>query len=112
MPFFFDWSTVDNPTGLFLPVILVVAFYFLFIKPNKARRKQFTEMQSSVVPGVRVMTTSGIYGVVTAVNEASVSVEIAPGVVIELVTAAIGRVIVPQSAEGAQPITDAQEGEL
>jgi len=103
---------VDNPTGLFLLVILVVAFYFLFIKPNKARRKQFTEMQSSVVPGVRVMTTSGIFGVVTAVNEESVSIEIAPGVVIEVVTAAIGRVIVPQSAEAAQPTTDAQEGDL
>ena len=103
---------MDNPTGLFLPVILVVAFYFLFIKPNKARRKQFAEMQSSVVPGVRVMTTSGIFGVITAVNEASVLVEIAPNVTIELVTAAIGRVIVPESAEAAQSTIDTQEGEL
>ena len=103
---------MDNPTGLFLPVILVVAFYFLFIKPNKARRKQFTEMQSSVVPGVRVMTTSGIFGVVTAVNDASVLVEIAPNVTIELVTAAIGRVIVPESAEAGQSTTETQEGEL
>ena len=103
---------MDNLTGLFLPVALVIAFYFLFIKPNKARRKQFTEMQSSVVPGVRVMTTSGIYGVVTGVNDGTVSVEIAPGVVIQLATAAIGRVIVPQSAEAAQPSTDVQEGEI
>ncbi len=103
---------MDNPTGLFLPVILVIAFYFLFIKPNKARRKQFTEMQSSVVPGVRVMTTSGIFGVVTAVSPESVSVEIAPGVVIEIVTAAIGRVIVPESAEATQPTAEPHEGEI
>jgi preprotein translocase subunit YajC len=112
LPFFFDWSIVDNLTGLFLPVILVIAFYFLFIKPNKARRKQFSEMQSSVVPGVRVMTTSGIFGVVIAVNADSVNVEIAPGVTIELVTAAIGRVIVPESNEAAHPSSDAHEGEL
>ena len=103
---------MENLTGLFLPVALVFAFYFLFIKPNKARRKQFAEMQSSVAPGVRVMTTSGIFGVVSAVNEESVSVEIAPGVIIELATAAIGRVIVPQSSEAARPNTDEQEGEI
>ena len=103
---------MDNPTGLFLLVILVIAFYFLFIKPNKARRKQFTQMQSSVVPGVRVMTTSGIFGVVTAVNADSVNVEIAPGVEIELVTAAIGRVIVPESDEASLPTSEPQEGEI
>ena len=69
-------------------------------------------MQGSLVPGVRVMTTSGIFGVVTTVTEEIVTVEIAPGVNIELVPAAIGKIIVPQSAEGSAARDEIQEGEL
>jgi len=103
---------VSNLSGLLPIVIVIVAFYFLFIKPSKARRKLLTDMQGSLVPGVRVMTTSGIFGVVSTVTDEIVTIEIARGVVIELVPAAIGRVIVPESAEASAAHEEIQEGEL
>jgi preprotein translocase subunit YajC len=103
---------VSNLSGLLPIVIVIVAFYFLFIKPSKARRKLLTDMQGSLVPGVRVMTTSGIFGVVSTVTDEIVRIEIAPGVIIEVVPAAIGRVIVPESAEASAPHEEIQEGEL
>jgi preprotein translocase subunit YajC len=103
---------VSNLSGLLPIVIVIVAFYFLFIKPSKARRKLLTDMQGSLVPGVRVMTTSGIFGVVSTVTDEIVRIEIAPGVIIEVVPAAIGRVIVPESAEASAPHEGIQEGEL
>jgi len=103
---------VSNLSGLLPIVIVVVAFYFLFIKPSKARRKLLTDMQGSLVPGVRVMTTSGIFGVVTTVTDEIVTIEIARGVNIELVPAAIGKIIVPESAEGSAVRDEIQEGEI
>ena len=103
---------MSNLSGLLPIVIVIVAFYFLFIKPSKARRKLLTDMQGSLVPGVRVMTTSGIFGVVSTVTDEIVRIEIAPGVIIEVVPAAIGRVIVPESAEASAPHEGIQEGEL
>ncbi len=103
---------MSNLSGLLPIVIVIVAFYFLFIKPSKARRKLLTDMQGSLVPGVRVMTTSGIFGVVSTVTDEIVRIEIAPGVIIEVVPAAIGRVIVPESAEASAPHEEIQEGEL
>ncbi len=102
---------MSNLSGLLPIVIVIVAFYFLFIKPSKARRKLLTDMQGSLVPGVRVMTTSGIFGMVSTVTDEIVSIEVAPGVIIELVPGAIGRVIVPESAEAAATHEDIQDGD-
>ena len=103
---------MSNLSGLLPIVIVIVAFYFLFIKPSKSRRKLLTDMQGSLVPGVRVMTTSGIFGVVSTVTDEIVTIEIAKGVIIELVPAALGRVSVPQSAEASAAHEEIQEGEL
>ena len=103
---------MSNLSGLLPIVIVVAAFYFLFIKPSKARRKLLTDMQGSLVPGVRVMTTSGIFGTVSTVTDEIVTIEIAKGVIIEVVPGAIGRVIVPQSAEASAAHGEIQEGEL
>ena len=102
---------MSNLSGLLPIVIVVAAFYFLFIKPSKARRKLVTDMQGSLVPGVRIMTTSGIFGVVNTVTAEIVTIEVAKGVFIEVVPGAIGRVIVPQSAEAAATQDEIQDGE-
>ena len=103
---------MSNLSGLLPIVIVVVPFYILFINPSKARRKLLTDMQGSLVPGVRVMTTSGIFGTVSSVTDEIVMIEIAKGVIIELVPGAIGRVIVPQSAEASAAHGEIQEGDL
>ena len=51
------------------------------------------------------MTTAGVFGTVRSVAPQAISVEIAPGVVIEMVPQAVGR-LVPQPDE-ADPALDA-----
>ncbi|MDD2858248.1 MAG: preprotein translocase subunit YajC [Candidatus Nanopelagicales bacterium] len=92
-------------------VLLAVVFYFLILRPMQARKRAQASMQSGLVVGVRIMTTSGIFGTVIGVVDDIVRVEIAPGVVIELLGAAIARVIVPESAEAASTPDDLPEGE-
>ncbi|GAA0933093.1 preprotein translocase subunit YajC [Nonomuraea longicatena] len=82
--------------GSILPlVLLVVVFYFLLIRPQRKRQQEAVKMQNSLSPGTRVMTTTGLFATVVAVDHEDVILEIAPGIETRWVKAAIGRVITP-----------------
>ena len=74
----------------FLPFALIlVIFYFLILLPMKRRQKKIQEFQDSLKVGDKVVTTGGIYGKITRVNDRSLQVEIADRVRIEVSRAAI-----------------------
>jgi len=95
----------QGPGGLwqFLPFALILGiFYFLILMPMKNRQKKVQEFQSSLQVGDRVVTTGGIYGQVTKLNEKTVQVQIADKVRIEIARAAIG------GKQGEAPVVDNQ----
>jgi preprotein translocase subunit YajC len=95
----------QSPGGLwsFLPFALILGiFYFLILMPMKKRQKKVQEFQSSLSVGDRVVTTSGIYGQVTKLNEKTVQVQIADKVRVEIARAAIG------GRQGEEPVVDNQ----
>jgi len=49
---------------LFLPLILV-AMYFLMIRPQRKRMRDQQDLQKSVEVGQDVVTTSGVFGTIT-----------------------------------------------
>jgi preprotein translocase subunit YajC len=76
-----------------LPLILIlVIFYFLLIRPQQKRMKQHQDMVSALRRGDTVVTSGGIIGKVTKVDDTEVSVEIATGTVIRVVRHTIGEV--------------------
>lgn len=86
----------NNPLATFLPLILlVVVFYFLLIRPQRKRQQEMLQMQNSLTPGVRVMTTTGLFGTVARIEDDDVILEVAPGVETRWLKAAIGRVVPP-----------------
>ena len=71
--------------GMALPLpLMVVAFYFLLIRPQSKRAKEQREMLSKIAVGDEIATTGGIFGKVTEVGDQFLSVEIADGVNIKL----------------------------
>ena len=83
----------QSPGGLwqFLPFALILAiFYFLILLPMKKRQKKVQEFQSALKVGDKIVTTSGIYGQITKLNDKSVQVQIADKVRIEIARAAVG----------------------
>src|SRR5687768_9566693 len=81
-----------NQLVAFLPLLLIgVVFYFLLIRPQSQRRRAQMEMQSSIEGGDEIVTTSGIYGTVTDIDDdfGIVSLEVAPGTEIRIARAAI-----------------------
>lgn len=78
----------------FLPfIVIIVLFYFLLIRPQQKRAKQARELQLNLQPGDRVMLTAGFFGTVTEVEETTtnIKVEIADGVVIQVVRQAVAQ---------------------
>ncbi|MFI7455146.1 preprotein translocase subunit YajC [Nonomuraea sp. NPDC049714] len=81
-------------------ILLVVVFYFLLIRPQRKRQQEALKMQNSLAPGARVMTTTGLFATVVAVENEDVILEVAPGIETRWVKAAIGRVVTP----GDEPV--------
>ncbi len=83
-------STV-SPWVQLLPFAFVLAiFYFIILLPMKRRQKKVQQFLETLKVNDRVITTGGIYGVITKVNERSVQLQIADKVRIEVSKAAIG----------------------
>jgi preprotein translocase subunit YajC len=72
---------------------IAAAFWLLIIRPSSSRRKAQAALVASLAPGQRIMTTAGVFGTVTSIDAERVSVEIAPGVVIEMLAAGIAQVV-------------------
>jgi preprotein translocase subunit YajC len=78
----------------FLPLVGIALLFWLFIiRPQSRRQKELRTMQSSLSVGDEVVLTSGIFGVVDALEDDRVSVEVATGVVIQVARGAIGTVV-------------------
>ncbi len=80
-----------SPYVQLIPVALVFAiFYFIILLPSKQKQKKLDAFLAGLKVGDRVVTTGGIYGSVTKVNEQSVQLQVANNVRIEVAKASIG----------------------
>ena len=75
----------------FLPFALILAiFYFIILLPMRRRQKKVEEFQAALKVGDKIVTTSGIYGVISKTNDKSVHLQVAEKVRIEVGRSAIG----------------------
>jgi preprotein translocase subunit YajC len=76
---------------LLLPYALILAiFYLLVLMPMQRRQKKVQAFQDGLKVGDKIVTTSGIYGQITRLNDKSVQVQIADKVRIEVARASVG----------------------
>jgi len=87
--------------GILLPVVLLAgAFWLLVLRPARARQREALAVVDRVAPGARVMTTAGLFGTVRAVDGDQVDLEIAPGVVVRYMAAAVAKIVPEESGPG------------
>ena len=61
--------------GLIVPMALIfVMMYFMMIRPQSQQRKRLAQMLETLKAGDKVVTTSGIVGVVLTVKDKTVSI--------------------------------------
>jgi preprotein translocase subunit YajC len=83
-----------DPSGLLqvvgFPILLIVMFYFLMIRPQQKRAKEHQAMITNLKRGDVVELNSGLVGKVVRVEDREVGIEIAQGVTVKVVKAMIG----------------------
>lgn len=99
------------------PILLIILMVILLALPvwstfrqNKQLR-QIREMQARLAPGAEVLTGSGQHGIVVAVDETTVDLEIANGVVTRWERAAIVRNVNEEEAKQAADATPADSAD-
>ena len=71
---------------------MAVIFYFLLIRPQQKRQKEHQRLLSDLKTGDKVVTTSGIHGLIANVKDTTFLVKIADNVKIEVDKNAIASV--------------------
>ena len=93
---------------LMLPLLLVLVLAVPLVMSTRKQKKQQAaqqELQSSLAPGDRVMTTSGLYGTVAdASGDNTIDIEIAPGVVTTWLRLAV--------REKVEPVVEVEEDSI
>lgn len=79
--------------GQVLPLVFMFAiFYFLLIRPQQKKAKEHKALIDAIQKGDNVITAGGVHGKVTAIDDAIVTLEIAPNVNIKIIRSYIASV--------------------
>ena len=82
----------------FIPLILMfVIFYFLLIRPQQKRTKEHRQMVSNLKKGDRIITSGGIHGRITGMDETTLTVEIADKVRVKVARGNVSAMAQPAS---------------
>jgi preprotein translocase subunit YajC len=94
---------------LMLVALMVVAFYFLILRPQRKRQQELQQTMRSIEPGARVMLSSGLFGTVVSVGEKQIVLEISPGAELTVLKQAIARVVGPDDEDAEEADEDEDE---
>ena len=77
---------VTGIINMVFPLVLIfIIFYVLMIRPQQKRVKQHQDMLGAVKPRDVAVTTGGLIGKVTKVDENEVEIEVAQGVRVRVI---------------------------
>ncbi len=82
-------SAPDPLASLLLPIGLVVLFYFFLIRPQSKRQKEQKKMVNDLQKGEEVITSGGILGKITNVNDNFITLEVGKDVSLNIQKSAV-----------------------
>lgn len=90
--------------SLILPLLIVLLAVPLFLQARKQKRAvaEQQQLQNSIAPGDKVMTTSGVFGTVVATKDDTIDLELAPGMTTTWVRAAVREKVNTDNAPAAE----------
>ncbi|MCQ4118649.1 preprotein translocase subunit YajC [Rhodococcus tibetensis] len=94
----------------FLFPLLILALLvpmFLGIRRQKKEVAKTTALQESLSVGDRILTTAGLHGTIVAMNDDTVDLEIAPGVITTWSRLVVREQIVDSAIESGEPTPNA-----
>jgi len=76
--------------------VLVVAFYFLLIRPQRMRSKKSQELMSSLARGDEVVTAGGFHGRIKDIRDNVIIITIASGIDVKVNKASVSKKVTTQ----------------
>ncbi len=84
-----------------IPLVLIfVIFYFLLLRPQIKRAKEHKKMTESLSKGDEVVTTGGMLGRISKLDDSFITLEIAEGVSVKVQRSAIGSLMPKGTLKG------------
>ena len=99
-----------DPTSLVLIALMIVAFYFLILRPQKKRQQAIQQTLNSLTPGARVLLGSGLFGTLVSIGDRQAVLEISPGVHLTVLKQAIIRTVT--DADEDSPVENLDDDEV
>lgn len=78
-------------TAIWPFILMALIFYFMLYKPQKKEQAKRATLLGSLKKGDRIITVGGLYGVITALSDTKVSLQIAENVEVEFAKSAINQ---------------------
>ena len=75
---------VSQFQGMIPLVFMFAIFYFLLIRPQQKKAKEHRALLDGLRKGDRVVTAGGMHGVLSALDDQVVTLELAPGVNVKI----------------------------
>src|SRR5215218_2837194 len=97
--------------NLLAPLVILGLMWVLLILPQQRRMRQHQAVVASLEVGDEVVTAGGVYGTITSVDEDTLAVEVAPGVVLRVLRSAVSQRIAPLDGDD-EDLGGELEGEL
>jgi preprotein translocase subunit YajC len=84
-----------------LPILLIIpVLYFVMIRPQQKRQKQWQQMLAAIKAGDRVTTAGGIRGIILSIKDDVIVIRVAPdGIKLEVSKNAIAAVTTADSGQ-------------
>ena len=92
-------------------LFIAIAVVFVLVLPMRQRNRAMQraqQLQASLVPGIEVMTTSGLFGTVSEIGADTVDLEISPGVTVRWAKAAIAEIRTTPATEPDSSTADSE----
>lgn len=105
----------ESTMSILLIVGLIVIFYFLLIRPQQKRMRQQMELMNNLRTGDDVMTSAGIYGTVSEIEEETILLEVSEDTHIRVAKNSVARNFTtheePEELEDIEELEDSEEPE-
>jgi preprotein translocase subunit YajC len=85
--------------------LLIAMVYFALLRPQMQAKKQKEETIKTAKTGDKIVTSSGIHGVITNVKDATVIVRVADNVKLEIEKSHIDKITRPDAGDSEKVVT-------
>ena len=79
--------------NLIMPLLLIIIFWVVLIRPQQKRAKEQRERQANLKKGDKVITIGGMHAIVNAVSDSTVSLKVSDGNFVKYDKTAIASVV-------------------